>query len=155
LASVVALAVAVLGLGLAATPAGALNHETYNILRNAGSHQYCLDIKTEDAPLHARAQLWTCTHPVVGEQLLILVSDGSGGDYIKVRRSGYCLDAFQGIVTQEPCDGFVLQSWELRDTGEIVNSGTGRCLDAAPADTKRADVIVARCDGGISQRWFF
>jgi hypothetical protein len=91
----------------------------------------------------------------VGEQLLILVSDGSGGDYIKVRRSGYCLEAFLGIVTQEPCNGFDLQSWELWDTGEIVNAGTRRCLDATPADTKRADVVVARCNGSISQRWFF
>jgi hypothetical protein len=37
---------------------------------------------------------------------------------------------------------------------EIVNSGTGLCLDATPADTKRADVVVAPCNDGISQRWF-
>jgi hypothetical protein len=89
----------------------------------------------------------------VGEQLLILVSDGSGGDYIKVRRSGYCLEAFLGIVTQEPCDGFVLQSWELRDTGEIVNRLTGSCLEPPQADTKNADIVSSPCNGSISQRW--
>jgi hypothetical protein len=153
-----AFALALLGVGLSGTPASALNHDTYNILRNAGLHQYCLDIRTEDPPRQARAHLWTCTHPVVGEQEFLLVSDSLGHDHIKVLRSGYCVEGGvtpEDTVSQTPCSDFDLESWDLRDTGEIVNVGNLRCLDAKPADTKNADVIVAPCNGSISQRWFF
>jgi hypothetical protein len=158
LAAAAAVAVAMLGLGLDAAPAYALNHNTYNILRNAGSHQYCLDIRTEDPPLHARAHLWTCTHPVVGEQLFLLVSDQFGRDHIKVRRSGYCL---QGNVTgttlrQEPCDfEDPWQSWDLRDTGEIVNLISRECLEPRQADTKNADIVSSPCNGSTAQHWLF
>ena len=152
-----AFAIALVGVGLSATPASALNHNTYNILKNADLHQYCLDIRTEDPPRQARAHLWTCTHPVVGEQEFLLVSDSLGHDHIKVLRSGLCLEGGPAgdTVVQTLCTDFSLESWDLRDTGEIVNVGNPRCLDAAPADTKDADVIVAPCDGSISQRWFF
>src|SRR5262249_14098517 len=143
LASGVALATAALGVGLwlGATPASALNHNTFNILRNAGRHQYCFDIRTEDAPVGARAHLWTCTHPVVGEQELKLVSDGFAGDHIEVMRSSYCLQGGGDgeTVVQEPCDyTSTLQSWRLRDTGEIVDYQTGLCMQAA--DAKNAPV---------------
>jgi hypothetical protein len=47
------------------------------------------------------------------------------------------------------------QNWVLKDTGEIVNTLHELCLDADPADTKNAEVVVAACNGSISQRWFF
>jgi hypothetical protein len=146
---------AVLAFGLGGTPASALNHDSYNILRNAGLHQYCLDIRTEDAPIGARAHLWTCTHPVVGEQQFLLVTDTSGHDQIKVQRSGYCLTLVDsGPVVQLPStSGSRNQSWVLRDSGEIVNLRIDACLVAA--DQKGADVLVRVCDGTIAQRWFF
>jgi hypothetical protein len=159
LAIAMAVAMGMLGLGLGGAPASALNHDSYNILRNAGSHQYCLDIRTEDQPVGARAHLWTCTHPVVGEQqfLLVTVPFVPTLAAIKVQRSGYCLEKDDdGPIRQRPCvtNGSV-QAWDLRDTGEIVNFGSGLCLDAVPADTKGADVVARPCDGSISQRWFF
>ena len=161
LASAVALAVALLGLGLDATPASALNHDTYNILKNAGLHQYCLDIRTEDG---TTAQLWTCTHPVVGEQLFILVSDQFGHDHIKVKRNGLCLMDFQHTFGFPPpeihathCDfDSRFQSWDLRDTGEIVTVGPDPlCLEPVQDDTKGTHIHASRCDDSISQRWFF
>jgi hypothetical protein len=150
-----------LGFGFGATPASALNHNTYNILKNADLHQYCLDITTPAPRSGAYAQLWTCTHPVVGEQELLLVSDNLGADHIKIQRSGYCLDgdavgATETQVHPQPCDfDSGLQSWDLRDTGEIVNVANGNCLDASPPDIKGGWVVTFPCDGSISQRWFF
>ncbi len=150
-----AFAVAMLGFGLGATPASALNHDTYNILRNADLHQYCLDIRAQDQRDGARAQLWTCTHPVVGEQLFKLVSDNFGADHIRIKRSGYCLEpgfpAFQAV-----CDlGEFRQTWILKDTGEIMNGFNGLCLVPLQRDTKGAFVGTLPCDGSIEQRWFF
>ena len=77
--------------------------------------------------VRAIAHLWMCTHPVVGEQLLLLVSDQFGNDHIMVKRSGYCLDGglvgFTNVmVTQRPCDwNSRLQSRRLYSTGEIAN----------------------------------
>jgi hypothetical protein len=161
LAVVIGVVTAVLGLG--GTPASALNHDSYNILRNAGLHNYCLDIRTEDKAVGARAHLWTCTKdPRPPEQQFLLLTNSFGQDNIEVQRSGYCLSGsvtiFGGAtpVTQVPCGLSTLnQTWQLRDSGEIVNTGTGDCLDAAPSDTKDADVVVVPCNGSISQRWFF
>jgi hypothetical protein len=150
-----AVAIAMVGFGFGGAPASALNHDSYNILRNTGSHQYCVDIRTEDPPVSARAHLWTCTRPVVAEQQFLLVTDSFGHDQIKVQRSGYCIRHFDdGPVRQQRCvPGLRSQSWLLRDTGEIVSFLTGGCLTAD--DRKDADVLVRPCDGTISQRWFF
>jgi hypothetical protein len=154
LAVLIGVGTAVLGLG--AVPASALNHDSYNILKNTGSHQYCLDIRTEDPLVGARAHLWTCTRPVVAEQQFLLVT-GQFGDQIKVQRSGFCLEPGPGgVVIQMSCiSGARRQNWVLKDTGEIVNTLHELCLDADPADTKNAEVVVAACNGSISQRWFF
>jgi hypothetical protein len=159
-AVVMGVAMAVLGFG--GTPASALNHSSYNILKNAGLHNYCLDIKSEDKPESAGAQLWTCTRPVVPEQqFLLLANINSLGDNIQVKRSGYCLQANISIVggtlpvTQEPCAFNLKQFWLLQGNGQIYNQQFGRCLDVLPADTKGADIVVLECNNNISQRWFF
>ena len=101
------------------------------------------------------AHLWTCTHPVVGEQLFILVSDQFGHDHIKVRRSGYCLE-YGLTATQEPCDfSSPRQSWDLRDTGEITTLSGTSCLAPFQDDTKGSSVGVFVCTGSIAERWFF
>jgi hypothetical protein len=146
------------GLVLGGTPASALDLPNPNILKNAGAHQYCLEIGTQDPPPGARAHLWTCTHPVPDEQQFPLLSFPAG-EGISVKRSpGYCLQATgtRQTVRQMPCDGgLASQNWVLKDTGEIVNTLHELCLDADPADTKNAEVVVAACNGSISQRWFF
>ena len=109
------------------------------------------------------AHLWTCTHPVVGEQLFILVSDQFGHDHIKVRRSGLCLMDFQHTFFLPPPEVRAIgcmfdsphQSWDLRDDGEIVNVATDLCLDTVQDDTKGSHIRTALCDNSISQRWFF
>jgi hypothetical protein len=88
------------------------------------------------------------------------VSDQFGHDHIKVRRSGYCLqsrgETISFDVAQEPCDFSERhQSWDLRDTGEIVNVGTSSCLEPISHDVKSSDILVQPCDGSINQRWFF
>jgi hypothetical protein len=155
------MALAMLGAGLGATPASALNHDTYNILKNVDQHHYCLDIDTNYlAPAGAPAHLWTCSRPVVPEQQFLLVADIYGHDHIKVQRSGYCLEApaapIDGTVVQEPCDpNQINQSWVLTPSGSIVMTGAGRCLDVFQADTKGTAVEALPCNGNISQHWFF
>jgi hypothetical protein len=59
-------------------------------------------------------------------------------------------------IGQQPCDfDDPHQSWDLRDTGEIVNVADGRCLDPLQPDVKRSEIVTATCNGNISQRWFF
>jgi hypothetical protein len=151
-------------IGLTSTSAWALNTQTYNFIRNADLHQYCLDMKAEDPLEGARAQLWSCTHPVVGEQLFIAVPATLDGrtqylNYYTIRnqRSGKCLTAHGGgwvQITQTSCyDYNVFQNFELRSTGEIVNQYSQQCFDTA-SDSRGAPVMEWYCNGNISQRWF-
>jgi hypothetical protein len=151
--------------GLSATSASALNHSTYTSLKNAQRNQFCLDMKSEDSAEGARAQLWSCTHPVPDEQQFILVTTSPGGGLIYdeirpkgSRGSGRCLFS-NGVaganVIQRTCDNFnQAQSWILKSTGEMVNVYSGYCLDAT-ADARGAFVVTRPCNGSLSQRWFF
>src|SRR3954453_13627877 len=81
-ATLVAGFVSTAAVGLTATSALALDPKNYTSLKNANTNQYCLDMRTQDSAEGARAQLWTCTHPVPDEQQFILVAadrhDGTG-----------------------------------------------------------------------------
>lgn len=163
----------VLSGALAAVPiaAFALNHDSYNILKNADRNQLCLDIRTEDPELDARAQLWNCDHPVVPEQEFILVDPEFHVDpgYVMLRSAvdpnhsegggvGLCL--FGGgspgdTVRRRPCFPYAqAQNWELRATGEIVNQYSKLCLDTRH-DGKGEDVMEWPCNGNVAQRWYF
>jgi hypothetical protein len=166
--TLVASAVAVT-LGLTATSAWALNHQTYNRLKNADAHQYCMDMKSEDPAEGARAQLWNCTG--VSEQQFILVGASGpvlGLETIRSKSAGKCLTVtgttagsgviqhtcFSGPVPNPDGDFTQAENWDLRTTGEIVNELTGMCLDTT-ADRKGAPLMVWPCNGNIAQRWFF
>lgn len=150
--------------GLSATSALALNHNSYNILKNAQKNQNCLDIKTEDPAEGARAQLWNCTNHDEQNFILVTTSPGGGLFYDEIRPrgtrgSGRCLksDGVAGHqVYQETCIDFAqIQSWILNDsTGEIVNVFSRYCLTAT-GDANRAAVVTQPCNGSIAQRWFF
>jgi alpha-galactosidase len=149
-------------IGFTATPALALNPTSYSQLKNADSHQYCLDIKSEDPAEGARAQLWNCTG--VAEQQFILVAANLGegpipGQWtIRSKSAGKCLWVSGNLgarITQKDCIFYAqAQSWDLRSTGEIVSIFDGRCLDTAQ-DAKGAAVMEWQCNGNIAQRWFF
>ena len=150
-------------MGLTATSALALNHTTYNILRNAQQSQRCLDMDTRDPAEGARAQLFDCGGNDQRQFLLVTTSPGGGLIYDEIRPkgsrgSGRCLfsDGVAGAtVIQRTCDDFnQAQSWSLRSTGEIVNIYSGYCLDAT-GDVNNAPVVTRPCNGTISQRWFF
>jgi len=147
-----------------APPALALNHDNYNILRNAQAGQRCLDMRLEDAPEGARAQLYDCQNPEPDQREFILQTTSPGGgliyDEIRPRGSrgnGRCLDeASGGVVRQLTCFNFGQdQSWILHDsTGEITNVYTGYCLTAT-GDYNLALVVTAPCNGTLAQRWYF
>jgi hypothetical protein len=156
-------------LGLTATSASALNPRTYNQLKNADAHQYCMDIKSEDPAEGARAQLWNCTG--VSEQQFILVGASGpvlGLETIRSKSANKCLavngsTAGSGVIQHTCFSGPVpnpggsftqAENWDLRSTGEIVNELTGMCLDTT-ADRKGAFLMVWPCNGNIAQRWFF
>jgi hypothetical protein len=59
-------------------------------------------------------------------------------------------------MRQHPCDfDSSRQSWDLRDTGEIVNVSDGFCLTPLTPDLKGEEFALAPWNGKISQRWFF
>jgi hypothetical protein len=159
-----ALGTAVAAVGLSATSASALNHNSYNILRNAQRGQRCLDMRLEDAPEGARAQLYDCQNPEPDQREFILQTTSPGGglfyDEIRPRGSrgsGRCLNAGAvEVVRQSVCFNFAqTQSWILNDsTGEITNVYTGYCLTAT-GDYNLAPVITAPCNGTLAQRWYF
>jgi hypothetical protein len=147
-----------LGFASRGTPASALGSpEAFKNLRNVVS-RLCVDIRAQDPPAGARARLWPCAQPAVPGQLFRFLPSGEG-DPIQVKGSPMCLQAgstVRPVVTEQPCDSSLLsQSWLSTRTGEIVNAGTGQCLDTRPANETDADVVTARCNGMVSQRWFF
>jgi hypothetical protein len=156
-------------LGVTATSAWALNHNTYNRLKSADVHQYCVDMKGEDPAEGARAQLWTCTGSSA-QQFILVVASGPvpGLETIRSKSARKCL-AISGltagsVVVQETCySGPVpnpggsfrqAENWDLRTTGEIVNQQTGMCLDTT-GTFRGARLMVWHCNGNISQRWYF
>jgi hypothetical protein len=158
-----AVGMAMAAVGLSATSASALNHDSYNILKNAQLGQRCLDIRTQDAAEGATAQLWHCTNHDEQNFLLVTTSPGGGLFYDEIRPRGTrglgrCLNApgVGGAVYQRGCIDFsVVQSWILKDsTGEIVNVYSGQCITAT-GDFDGASVVTQPCNGSIAQRWFF
>jgi hypothetical protein len=167
LAVVVAAAAALLG--VTATSAWALNHNTYNRLKNANVHQYCADMKAEDPAEGARAQLWSCSGASMQQFLLVVASGPTPGlETIRSKSARKCLtvtgiEAGSGVIQHEcwsrlvPSSGGPFtqaENWDLRTTGEIVNQLTGMCLDTT-ATHKGAPLMVWPCNGNISQRWYF
>jgi hypothetical protein len=166
--TLVALAV-VATLGLTATSAWALNPRTYAQLKNANSHQYCMDMKAEDPAEGARAQLWNCTGASAQKFILVGASGPVPGlETIRSRSAGKCLavagtTAGSGVIQHSCYSGPVpnpggsftqAENWALLSTGEMVNQLTGMCLDTT-ADRKGAPLRVWPCNGTIAQRWFF
>ncbi|GAA1027622.1 hypothetical protein GCM10009557_09730 [Virgisporangium ochraceum] len=166
--AVVATAAAAL-LGVTATSAWALNHNTYNKLKSADVRQYCTDMKSEDPAEGARAQLWTCSG-ASQQQFILVVASGPvpGLETIRSKSARKCLTvtgttAGSGVVQHECYSGPVpnptgsfthAENWDLRTTGEIVNQLTGMCLDTT-SNRKGAPLMVWPCNGNISQRWYF
>ncbi|MFC8667313.1 MULTISPECIES: RICIN domain-containing protein [Streptomyces] len=153
--------IATVAVGVTATSAAALNTRTYEELKNANIHQYCLDMKAEDPAEGARAQLWNCTN--TPEQKFILVASDRGdgpvpGQWtIRSQSARKCLwsaGPAGARVTQQACYEYAqAQSWDLRPNGEIVNIYSGLCLDTVQ-DKKGGAVVVASCEGRIAQHWF-
>jgi hypothetical protein len=145
--------------GLTATSASALNHDSYSTLRNANTHQYCLDTNFGDPAEGARAILFTCLSFFSTNQRFILVRTSPGAgvwyDEIVSQRTGKCLwwTGTGAQVVQRSCYDFALaQSWYQRGAGEVVNAYSGECLEGN--NVAGGAVVTRPCNGTINQRWF-
>jgi len=167
---VLAVVAAVATVGLTATSSAALNGSTYNVIKNADRHQYCLDIDTTfPGVAFAEAQLWTCTK---GQEQQFIRLDGilPNTFRIKIENGGgqYCLgvnDFSEGSwLVAVPCGNpswVPEQSWttdgngNLVAHGNIIDPGTRLCADTFPHDQLGAHVELMPCNvNSISQRWF-
>jgi hypothetical protein len=155
--------------GVTAPSASALNHENYNILRNAQRGQRCLDINRDYPVSYAPGQLWDCKdggyYPDWRQFKLVTTSlpaPRSGvADKITPkgpRGAGMCVehDADLTSVRQTACSvDNIAQDFILNDsTGEIVTIWLNECLTAM-GDYNGAPVMAKPCNGSLSQRWYF
>jgi len=97
--------------------------------------------RTEDQPVGARAHLWTCTHPVVGEQQFLLVNGALCAHAGRNQGAAFRLLSREGRRRADPPaavrDQRVGQAWDLRTP---VRSSTSRadCASMPCRPTRRA-----------------
>lgn len=158
----------VLGFGLVfSAPASASTvpaNRGFQEIKNAGRHQYCMDIKTQDnaGANDARLQLWSCSGASEQSFQITYVGDiyGLADLYqVKVKRSNKCLDVVSLVwpapqMVQYTCQTAQSQNFFFRPTGEIVSQLTGNCLEPT-GDVRGAMVLQVPCNGSIPQRWFW
>ena len=52
------------------------------------------------------------------------------------------------------CNGTAAQQWTLRTDGSVVNTGSGKCLDATGHATVNGTLLeIWTCNGGTNQKW--
>jgi len=93
----------------------------------------CLDVQGGVSADGQPVQLYACNHTAA--QQVSYRSDGT------VQILGRCLTAAGTITT---CAG---QTWRHGSDGTLVDTATGRCLDAA------ATIVAATCTGAATQVW--
>jgi ricin-type beta-trefoil lectin protein len=109
-----------------------------------GPGKLCVDdpeqITTDGTPL----QVWACDQTVAQS-----FATGAG---TSVRVMGKCLAAVASKVVLRTCDGGPSQGWKV-GSGELVNTGTGRCLDDPASGGEGTKLTVATCTGSAEQQW--
>ncbi len=51
------------------------------------------------------------------------------------------------------CNGTSAQRWSYSDTGQIVNLGSGKCLDTKKNNTSFPSLVIRACSASATQKW--
>ncbi|MDQ3790308.1 MAG: ThuA domain-containing protein [Actinomycetota bacterium] len=114
-----------------------------------GAGGKCVDVNGAGSADGTKIQLWTCT----GGANQQWTRNGSTW-----RSLGKCMTA-TGTADGAPvqlwtCNGGAGQNWTAQANGALVNSGSGKCLDANGGSTANGtQLIIWSCHGGSNQRW--
>jgi uncharacterized protein YkwD len=144
--------VAVIAAGLAAVPtAGASMGRADNDAAIVGVADRCVDVQWSQAVEGTPVQLWDCNGtgaqrwefggqqgPVRALGMCLAVADKSTGDGAAVRLSA--------------CDDSDAQRWWVTN-GRLINTGSGKCLDAYGGADKGTLLQVRTCADGPTQAW--
>lgn len=162
-----ALAVAAVGLGLAAgfaSPANAAAN--YDKFVNYNSEK-CLDVTDRSESNGAKLQQYGCHSPVQGHQLFALIALDAPNriNAIKNLRSGKCLEVQNNSITsgarivQSTCDADNNQRWQRTEnpdgsrTYQVVSSGMCLAVQGG-SNQNNAPVIQETCNGQPWQKWW-
>jgi glucose/arabinose dehydrogenase len=109
----------------------------------------CVDVNGASSADGAKIQLWTC-HGGTNQQWT-----RNGNTW---RALGKCMDvggtADGALVRLWTCTGTGAQSWTIGANGSLVNTQSGKCLDANGASAADGtQLIIWTCHGGTNQRW--
>ncbi|MFT7835863.1 PQQ-dependent sugar dehydrogenase [Saccharothrix sp. BKS2] len=109
----------------------------------------CVDVNAGSTADGAKVQLWTCNGGANQRWTV-------GGTTL--RALDRCLDAAGSadgsLVRLWTCNGGGGQNWTEGANGSLVNTQSGRCLDAnGGATADGTQLIVWSCHGGTNQRW--
>ncbi|GAB3444746.1 ThuA domain-containing protein [Actinophytocola sediminis] len=116
-----------------------------------GAGGTCVDVSGGSAADGTRVQLWSC-------------NGGTNQQWTRtgntLRSLGKCLTAAgtgDGAAVQlSTCTGAGSQNWAQQANGSLVNSGSGKCLDAnGGSSANGTQLIIWSCHGGANQRWTF
>jgi type 1 glutamine amidotransferase len=114
-----------------------------------GASGKCVDVNGASSADGTKIQLWTCT----GGTNQQWARNGSTW-----RSLGKCMTATGtgdgALVQLSTCNGGAGQNWAAQTGGALVNSGSGKCLDANGGSTANGtQLIIWSCHGGTNQRW--
>ncbi len=109
----------------------------------------CVDVNGASSTDGARVQLWSCN---TGTNQQWTVNGTT------LRALGKCLDVAGtgngALVRLWTCNGSGAQNWTAGANGSLVNTQSGKCLDANGASSADGtQLIIWTCHGGANQRW--
>jgi hypothetical protein len=114
----------------------------------------CLDVDGGTAYDHVPVDLWTCNG---GQNQEWTVSTNTSGN-TTVQSLGYCMGTYQGgtasgtKVDMYQCNGSFGQRWVISG-GQLVNVGSGTCLDDTNWSTDGAQLQIWPCTGNANQQF--
>jgi len=106
-----------------------------------GAGGLCLDVRGGVAADGQPVQLYACNHTAA--QQVTYAGDGT------VRMLGRCLTPAAAGVATVTCGGATGQAWTRQSDGALINTASGRCLEAQ--GTAQAQIVG--CAGTAAQQW--
>jgi glucosylceramidase len=116
-----------------------------------GYQGLCLDVRSASSADGTPVQVYTC-NGTSGQQWTV-ESNGA------LQALGKCLDvagagtANGTLVQLYTCNGTGAQTWQAQSNGELVNPGSGKCLDDTGFGGAGTQVQIWSCAGGTNQVW--